>query len=341
MEQCSSQGICLAPNYCYCYDGFEGADCNQTLGENTNAPVLADFNISLSIRENTAAGLSLFVFNATDADSGKNGLLRYSLDYSAAGFDLGEHMIIDSLSGQLSLVRAIPRRMVPSGVFSFTVVVTDQGVPKKRAEAVVQVSVVDINDNCPRFTLPPVGLDISLNTSTPVNTTVVTVTAEDDDYGENGEVTVSLVQNTDQLSDYLKLNGVGDIYTTQSPLPVGKYNIEVAASDGAANPCSTKLSIPVDVYPEGLIKATTPVPATITPATTTVTSVSVSGMTSDRPTSHSDSTSPGSDTTINHPITVLMTDNTLASTSQSESAESTTSTIPGSDTTITLPSLCR
>lgn len=55
----------------------------------------------------------------------------------------------------------------------------------------VRVSVVDINDNRPTFY--PVMYTVSLSTHSAPGTSVVKVTANDPDFGENGRVTYRMV----------------------------------------------------------------------------------------------------------------------------------------------------
>jgi len=69
------------------------------------------------------------------------------------------------------------------------VIAIDDGIPQLSGTISIRVTVIDVNDNSPKFDLPsPGGYDVTLATDAPIGTSVVKVTAIDPDLGDNGLV---------------------------------------------------------------------------------------------------------------------------------------------------------
>ena len=58
-------------------------------------------SVNVTIRETDGAGHVLLTVEATDEDSGNNGLVRYSLDQTDTQLDLFNYVIVDSTGGEL------------------------------------------------------------------------------------------------------------------------------------------------------------------------------------------------------------------------------------------------
>uniref|UniRef100_A0A3Q3WF66 Protocadherin-16 n=1 Tax=Mola mola TaxID=94237 RepID=A0A3Q3WF66_MOLML len=138
---------------------------------NDNTPMFSSNFYNASIKENTPAGTCFLEVSATDEDRGSFGAVSYTLG-SGSGNAPPTHFTIDKKSGQLCTRTALDR---------------DEGLSVAR----VRVLVVDINDNRPAFY--PVLYAVSLSTHSSPGTSVVKVTANDPDSGENGRVTYRTV----------------------------------------------------------------------------------------------------------------------------------------------------
>ncbi|XP_038564182.1 protocadherin-16 [Micropterus salmoides] len=154
---------------------------------NDNTPVFSSNLYNASIKENTPAGTCFLEVSATDEDRGSFGAISYTLG-SGSGSAVPTHFTIDKETGQLCTRTALDR---DEGLdkFDLTVTATDGGGLSSVAR--VRVSVVDINDNRPTFY--PVLYTVSLSTHSAPGTSVVKVTANDPDSGENGRVTYRTV----------------------------------------------------------------------------------------------------------------------------------------------------
>lgn len=85
----------------------------------------------------------------------------------------------------------------------------------------VSVTLTDINDNKPEFTMPHV---LNVNESVPVNAVVGSVLAEDKDTGVNSRVVYSLMSNTQVFS----------VNSSSGEIKVGVF---IAMQLGVALPC--------------------------------------------------------------------------------------------------------
>ncbi|XP_069396059.1 protocadherin-16 [Paralichthys olivaceus] len=155
---------------------------------NDNPPVFSSSLYNASIKENTPAGTCFLEVSATDEDRGSFGAISYTLGSGSAGGLVPTHFTLNKETGQLCTSTALDR---DEGLdkFDLTVTATDGGGLSSVAR--VQVSVVDINDNRPTFY--PVLYTVSLSAHSAPGTSVVKVTANDPDAGENGRVTYRTV----------------------------------------------------------------------------------------------------------------------------------------------------
>ncbi|TKS82972.1 Protocadherin-16 Protein dachsous -like protein 1 [Collichthys lucidus] len=165
--------------------------------------------------------------SATDEDRGSFGAISYTLG-PGSGSAVPTHFTIDKESGQICTRTALDR---DEGLekFDLTVTATDGGGLSSVAR--VRVSVVDINDNRPAFY--PVLYTVSLSTHSAPGTSVVKVTANDPDAGENGRVTYRTVPGGG--SNFFTLNKDTGVISLSRSLH-GKANtvisMVISAEDG-------------------------------------------------------------------------------------------------------------
>ncbi|XP_035034564.2 protocadherin-16 [Hippoglossus stenolepis] len=195
---------------------------------NDNPPVFSSSIYKASIKENTPAGTCFLEVSATDEDRGSFGAISYRLGSGSAGGLVPTHFTLDKETGQLCTSAALDR---DEGLdkFDLTVTATDGGGLSSVAR--VQVSVVDINDNRPTFY--PVLYTVSLSAHSAPGTSVVKVTANDPDAGENGRVTYRTVPGGG--STFFTLNKDTGVISLSRSLH-GKANtvisIVISADDG-------------------------------------------------------------------------------------------------------------
>jgi protocadherin Fat 4 len=112
---------------------------------NDNAPVMENAMYNASIIEEEPPPQKVVQVRATDADSGTNGQLMYRLVNDEDGaFEM------DSETGEIYTSVRLDRESTAS--YQLTVEALDQGHPQLTGSATVVVTVLDKNDNPPRFT---------------------------------------------------------------------------------------------------------------------------------------------------------------------------------------------
>ncbi|NWS78865.1 PCDA2 protein, partial [Crotophaga sulcirostris] len=152
---------------------------------NDNAPIFPAARKNLSIAEFTTLPGSRFPLEgASDADIGANAQLSYTLSPS-------EHFIIEeenskSRSKSLFLLLTKPLDRETVAVHCLSLTASDGGRPSLTGTMELVISVLDANDNAPRFNQSV--YNVFLPEDALEGTLVVRVNAADPDVGNNGEV---------------------------------------------------------------------------------------------------------------------------------------------------------
>ncbi|XP_076876271.1 protocadherin-16 [Brachyhypopomus gauderio] len=149
------------------------------LDDNDNAPAFERQQYSLELPENLEP-VELFIVKADDRDSGDSGRLDYRI---TAGDPDGDFQM-ESSSGALSTSRPLDREKRHG--YSLEVVAQDHGTPPLSSTATIEVTVLDVNDNSPKFSSSSYTIDVLEDTV--VGSLVLEVTARDADVGQNGQI---------------------------------------------------------------------------------------------------------------------------------------------------------
>ncbi|KAI8511673.1 hypothetical protein Bbelb_107730 [Branchiostoma belcheri] len=149
---------------------------------NDNAPAFAQASYQANVDENVAVGTSVITVLATDVDNGTNGEVNYYITDTTVPFT------VDNTTGVISTSGGLDRETASS--YTFLVTVRDRGTPQFSDETTVTVSVLDLNDNTPNFTQSSYSVTIEENLA--VGTSILTVSATDDDSGTNADITYSI-----------------------------------------------------------------------------------------------------------------------------------------------------
>ncbi|KAM6448255.1 protocadherin-20 [Liasis olivaceus] len=160
----------------------------QVLDDNDNSPVFSQVLIELSIEENNAPNAFLTKLHATDADSGERGQVSYFL-----GPEAPSYFSLDKVTGILTVSTQLDREEREK--YRYTVKAVDAGVPPQESIATVTISVLDKNDNSPRFINKDFSFFVPENFPGFGEIGVISVT--DADIGQNGWVALSVVNRSD------------------------------------------------------------------------------------------------------------------------------------------------
>ncbi|XP_061078966.1 protocadherin Fat 4-like [Conger conger] len=193
---------------------------------NDNTPVFASGPVKVDVGEDAELGANVTELAASDADSGFNGELFYSLRGGEGKFS------IDPQSAMISLAGTLDREA--QAEYTLEVVARDQGQPPRSSSAVVVVNVTDVNDNSPRF--PQAQYEEVVPENFTVGTTILVLTATDPDQGSNALVTYRIAQQSPSTDPpVFILDPASGTLWLNTPLDFGKasgYTLTVEAVDG-------------------------------------------------------------------------------------------------------------
>ncbi|XKL63091.1 hypothetical protein PGB90_005455 [Kerria lacca] len=199
--------------------------------ENDNAPTFVNADTRIVILENAVLNSKLYQFSAIDPDAGVN----QEIFFSIGSGNRRESFQIDPLSGVLYLRKKLDYEDVSSYVLNITAY--DGGNPRLSTTLLLTVAVEDYNDNPPAF--PSTAIVRQIRENIPINTPIVTVSAEDPDSGLNGKIVYSIVKQepiTNSNRFHFQINSKTGVIHTQLPIDresVDTFRLTVRATDQA------------------------------------------------------------------------------------------------------------
>jgi protocadherin Fat 1/2/3 len=213
------------------------------LDVNDNEPVFERSLASFRVTENALNGTAIFRANATDADSGDNAKVTYSLVTDTKDF------AVDKTSGVLTVSNNLDRER--QDLYELRIRATDGGGkgpdnPPLYSEALVRISIDDINDNAPKFSLA--SYTVKIREDIPRGSVVAVVTASDPDLGSDGEVLYSL-EDSDSDGTF-KIDRLSGTIRTTKPLDFEERQVHslIAFANDKGNPSlSSEASVTIYV----------------------------------------------------------------------------------------------
>uniref|UniRef100_A0A8C0NT61 Cadherin EGF LAG seven-pass G-type receptor 3 n=1 Tax=Canis lupus familiaris TaxID=9615 RepID=A0A8C0NT61_CANLF len=198
----------------------------QVVDINDHTPIFVSTPFQVSVLENAPLGHSVIHIQAVDADHGENARLEYSLTGMAPDMPF----VINSATGWVSVSGPLDRESVEH--YFFGVEARDHGTPPLSASASVTVTVLDVNDNRPEFTMKEYHL--RLNEDAAVGTTVVSVTAVDRD--ANSAISYQITGGNTRNRFAISTQGGVGLVTLALPLDYKQeryFKLVLTASDRA------------------------------------------------------------------------------------------------------------
>lgn len=199
---------------------------------NDNAPQFDRLFYDFNIFEETAVGAIVGTVRATDSDIGENARISYSI--------VGNHrnvFLMDPFSGHLKVAGTLDREKVE--IYILSVSATDHGNPRKSANAEVYVNVLDRNDNAPEFSKSM--YHVSISEAAAKDSSIITVSATDKDFGTNGVVTYTILAGNNDRTFGIYPNGTIYNLRTFDREQTSSYQLTVLARDHA-KPVAAQLS---------------------------------------------------------------------------------------------------
>uniref|UniRef100_A0A673G7K3 Si:ch73-379j16.2 n=1 Tax=Sinocyclocheilus rhinocerous TaxID=307959 RepID=A0A673G7K3_9TELE len=216
---------------------------------NDHAPNFAYKDVLLEIAESTLPGEDFQLQEAKDPDSGINSVRFYKLSQTEY-FELelrengGEKKV-----PVLKLRKLLDREHQVTHSLILTAV--DGGNPPRSGSIIINVTVLDDNDNRPKFSQE--FYSVTLQENAPVGTLVIKLNATDLDEGQNGEIVYAFVKNIEKhVYDTFDLDKTGEI-RVKGDLDFEKnnvYRVGVMASDKGQPPKTSNCRIIIKVTDE-------------------------------------------------------------------------------------------
>ncbi|XP_047411596.1 protocadherin alpha-5 isoform X7 [Sciurus carolinensis] len=207
---------------------------------NDNAPVFAQPEYTVFVKENNPPGCHIFTVSARDADAQENALVSYSLVERRVGERaLSSYVSVHAESGKVYALQPLDHEELE--MLQFQVSARDAGVPPLGSNVTLQVFVLDENDNAPALLGPwkqGAGGTVSelVPRSVGVGHVVAKVRAVDADSGYNAWLSYEL----------LPLVGVAS-----SPFRVGQYTGEISTTHSLEEADAPRQSLLVLVKDHG------------------------------------------------------------------------------------------
>ena len=219
-----------------------GKDANMALlnpppaSSNFRTPKFRSVPGEIRIRENSDLGTVVAKIRATDPDAGYDGDVLYAIS------DGNKESVfkIDMNSGDLLVAGHLDRERIAK--YNLNITAYDQGQPRRSASMPIVISLVDENDNDPKFEKP--SYKFFMPESVGNGTSIQQLRAYDPDHGLFGQIKYTLATDTKDFALHPR-NGKLIVskpldYETQSV-----YELKIIAEDGGARSTHTYVTVQV------------------------------------------------------------------------------------------------
>ncbi|XP_078145305.1 protocadherin-19 isoform X2 [Centroberyx gerrardi] len=219
--------------------------------ENDNPPHFLKPHYQEMVMENNLPGSCLLSVSALDPDLGMNGTVSYSIvPGEIKHMDVNTYVSINP-SGRIYSMRSFDHEYTRT--FDFKVLARDNGNPSLSSNATVRIVVLDVNDNTPVMTNPPLvngTAEVSIPRNAGVGYMVTQVKADDYDEGENGRLTYTISEGDRAFFEIDQVNG--EVRSTRMFGENAKstYEITVVARDHGKPALSASAYIVVYLSPD-------------------------------------------------------------------------------------------
>ncbi|XP_043937612.1 neural-cadherin-like [Protopterus annectens] len=205
---------------------------------NNNKPVFEKcqyYNEHASVVENQPSGTFVLQVQASDADEGANGDVKYGImhrDGSIPAF------WIHPETGIITTLQSFDREQQRD--YAVTVTAMDQAAEPLIGICLINIEILDENDNTPIF--ENMRYEYFLREDTAVGTSFLRVAAQDEDYGTNATVSYVMAEGP----KYFQVNPfTGWVYVNQ-PISQRSYITQhIVATDGGNRSTKAELSVTI------------------------------------------------------------------------------------------------
>ncbi|XP_076729858.1 protocadherin alpha-3 isoform X28 [Maylandia zebra] len=211
---------------------------------NDNAPEIEVTSFSSSIPEDSRPGTTVAIISVNDLDSGLNGKVISSL-----GDDVPFALSPSLQNKMYSLVTKSPLDREKHSQYELTITAKDAGQPPLSSEKTISVTVSDVNDNSPEFSLSPYTFYVTEGNSP--GASVFSVKASDRDENDNARISYHIIRDgseDNKFTSFLNINSEnGEILALKSFdfETMKTFQFQVVASDSGTPSLSNNVTVNV------------------------------------------------------------------------------------------------
>ena len=186
----------------------------RVLDANDHAPEFHHSQYFATFEEGNDVNALVTQVSASDADEGVNSQITYTI--RAAVEEFSQLLRIDATSGIIRTSGVFDFEAAP--VYDYIITATDAGSSPLSSTAMLKLTLIDYNDEIPRFDEPDGGYTLTVLENQPVGTLVGRISATDADAYPFGEISFK-IDPMGTRSDYFDVisqaNGRGRVVTTR------------------------------------------------------------------------------------------------------------------------------
>ncbi|XP_051971390.1 protocadherin gamma-A5-like isoform X27 [Xyrauchen texanus] len=210
---------------------------------NDNKPKITVMSFSSAVSEDAAPGTVIAMINVQDLDSSENSKIACSIDLNSP------FKMVSSLTNYYNLVTDSGLDREQTLEYNITITAVDGGNPPLSSKEILNLKISDVNDHAPQFEKESYQAFIVENN--PPSTTILSVKAEDMDWGTNAKVSYILIDgdlNGAPLASYIYINSETGVISTEKSFDyeqLKSFKIQVKAQDGGLPPLCTNVTLDI------------------------------------------------------------------------------------------------
>lgn len=223
-------------------DGVNSVTATVTvkiLDANDNNPQLDSGQNSVSVSENSSIGAHVTTILATDDDDGKNADITFDLVSNGGPFRINQTTGEITVTGKLDRESSESHRVI--------IYARDNGKQIRSSSMSVTITVLDVNDNPPVFTIDEIEVEFEENKDCSNQIATISATDADKSGSNNSIITYSLLSGNGMHHFILDPSGILKCNKTLDYEEQSSYQITVKAQDNGSPPLSSTQSVIINL----------------------------------------------------------------------------------------------
>lgn len=216
---------------------------------NDNQPQMDSLSF-FTVSENAAVGEEVGTLVCNDSDAGNNAQVNFQLNSIVEVNTNGTETLVastpfalDSTTGALTVSSNLDYET--NWLYRLSIVCRDNGTPSLATFSMVSILLLAENEYTPSFSQPDYSVYVSENTT--IGTSVLVVSATDDDDGAQGDIIFSIQTSNSQPFSINPQLGVISLTAQLDCLQNVAYVLTIVARDGGGPPMQSQVNVAVNI----------------------------------------------------------------------------------------------